>query len=59
MLLPTFRGRLDFSTILDLIIIIIKTPKTGANELGSVEIDREHPHVVNSCANPTRNPVTD
>ena len=30
-----------------------------ANELGSLEIDREHPHVVYSRANPTRNPVTD
>ena len=30
-----------------------------ANGLGSLEIDREHPHVVYSRANPTRNLVTD
>ena len=27
--------------------------------LGSLEIDREHPHVIYSHANPMRNPVTD
>ena len=33
--------------------------KTRANGLGSHEVDREHQHVINSRANPTRNPVTD
>ena len=30
-----------------------------ANGLGPLEIDRGHPHVIYSRANPTRNPVTD
>ena len=35
------------------------TPKTGANGLGSPEIYRDHPHMINSHANLTRNPDTD
>ena len=35
------------------------TPKTGANGLGSLEIDRDHAHMINPRANLTRNPVTD
>ena len=33
---------------------LLFTPKMGANGLEALEIDRGHPHVVNSRANPEK-----